>query len=85
MRALAALVILFGMVAGCATAPEQAYYPDPREARTRVLAEALWRAARAASDDPHAYLKGIGRQCQQIHSALYQSYVAYPIESALPA
>ena len=36
-------------------------------------------------DDPHAYLAGISRQCAQIHAALYQSYIAYPIESALPA
>ena len=37
------------------------------------------------SDNPHAYLSGIGRQCAQIHMALYQTYVAYPIESAIPA
>jgi uncharacterized alpha-E superfamily protein len=37
------------------------------------------------SDDPHAYLDGIGRACAQIHAAAYQSYVMYPIESALPA
>ena len=27
----------------------------------------------------------IGRYCAQIHAALYQSYIAYPIEAALPA
>jgi uncharacterized alpha-E superfamily protein len=37
------------------------------------------------SDNPHAYLTGIGRQCAQIHAALYLTYVAYPIESAIPA
>ena len=37
------------------------------------------------SDEPHAYLAGVGRQCAQIHAALHQSYIAYPIESALPA
>jgi uncharacterized alpha-E superfamily protein len=37
------------------------------------------------NDDPRAYLAGIGAQCGQIHSALYQSYIAYPIESAIPA
>jgi len=37
------------------------------------------------SDGPDAYLTNISRQCSQIHSALYQSFVAYPIESALPA
>jgi uncharacterized alpha-E superfamily protein len=36
-------------------------------------------------DDPHTYLTGISRQCAQIHLALSQSYIAYPIESALPA
>jgi uncharacterized alpha-E superfamily protein len=37
------------------------------------------------NDDPCAYLAGIGRQCAQIHAVLYQSYVAYPIELAIPA
>jgi uncharacterized alpha-E superfamily protein len=37
------------------------------------------------SDDPHAYLDGIGRYCGQIHTALYQSYFTYAIEAALPA
>jgi uncharacterized alpha-E superfamily protein len=36
-------------------------------------------------DAPHAYLSGISRQCNAIHSALYQSYISYPIESGLPA
>ncbi len=37
------------------------------------------------NDDPHAYLEGIGRHCAQIHTALHQSYIGYPIEEALPA
>lgn len=37
------------------------------------------------SEDPHLYLETIGRHCAQIHSAVSQSYVMYPIESALPA
>jgi uncharacterized alpha-E superfamily protein len=37
------------------------------------------------ADDPRSYLDGIGRQCAQIHLAFHQSYIAYPIESALPA
>ncbi len=37
------------------------------------------------SDDPHAYLEGIGRHCTQIHAAIHQSYIGYPIEEALPA
>ena len=37
------------------------------------------------SEDPHVYLETISRHCAQIHSAVSQSYVMYPIESALPA
>jgi uncharacterized alpha-E superfamily protein len=37
------------------------------------------------SDDPHGYLSGISRQCMLVHSALTQTYITYPIESALPA
>lgn len=37
------------------------------------------------NDDPCEYAGAIGRHCGEIHSALYQSYVAYPIESALPS
>jgi uncharacterized alpha-E superfamily protein len=37
------------------------------------------------SDNPHAYLTGISRQCSQIHGALYQAYISYQIESAMPA
>ena len=36
-------------------------------------------------DDPHTFLDGIGRYAAEIHTAIYQSYVMYPIESALPA
>ena len=36
-------------------------------------------------DDSHAYLEGITRHAAQIHAAVYQSYVMYPIESALTA
>jgi uncharacterized alpha-E superfamily protein len=31
----------------------------------------------------HAYLETVLRQCSQAHSALYQTYIAYPIEAAL--
>lgn len=37
------------------------------------------------ADDPHDYLEGIGKHCAQIHAAIYQSYIGYPIETALPA
>jgi uncharacterized alpha-E superfamily protein len=36
-------------------------------------------------EDPHVYLETISRYCGQIHGAVYQSYITYPIESALPA
>ena len=35
------------------------------------------------SDDLHTYLGAIQRQCNQIHEALHQVYVAYPIEAAI--
>ena len=31
----------------------------------------------------HAYLENIQRQCGQIHSAIHQVYIAYPIDAAL--
>ena len=37
------------------------------------------------SDDPHAYLTSVSRQCAQIHSWVYQSYVSYSIDTALSA
>ena len=33
----------------------------------------------------YAYLESVGRYCAQIHAAAYQSYITYPIDSALPA
>jgi len=33
----------------------------------------------------HAYLETVLRQCSQGHSALYQTYITYPIEAALQA
>jgi len=33
----------------------------------------------------HAYLETVLRQCAQAHSALYQTYITYPIEAALQA
>jgi len=48
-------LLLLVTTAGCATVPDRAYYPNPADPETRVLAEALWRAAKAASDDPGEY------------------------------
>jgi len=33
--------------------------------------------------DMHAYLENIQRQCSQIHNAIYQVYIVYPIDGAL--
>jgi hypothetical protein len=37
------------------------------------------------SEGPHAYFAGLGRQCGQLNAALYQTYISYAVESALPA
>jgi uncharacterized alpha-E superfamily protein len=37
------------------------------------------------ADSPSTYLTGISRQCGQIHAAIYQGYITYPIEQAVPA
>jgi uncharacterized alpha-E superfamily protein len=33
----------------------------------------------------HSYLDTVRRQCTQVHSALYQTYINYPVEAALSA
>lgn len=48
------LVLVAVLAIGCATAPDGAYYPE-RSARTSHVASALYRAAKAAGDDPHRY------------------------------
>jgi uncharacterized alpha-E superfamily protein len=35
------------------------------------------------ADQPLRYLENIKRQCEQIHAALYETYIAYSIESAI--
>jgi len=37
------------------------------------------------SDEPGRYLGDICRQCEMIHHAVQQSYLVYPIETAIPA
>jgi uncharacterized alpha-E superfamily protein len=34
------------------------------------------------ADDPRGYLESVRRQCEQVHAALYETYITYPIESA---
>jgi uncharacterized alpha-E superfamily protein len=33
----------------------------------------------------HTFLEGVLRQCGQVHAALFQTYISYPIEAALQA
>ncbi len=35
------------------------------------------------ADSLHDYLADVRRQCAQIHTAIYQTYISYPIEAAL--
>jgi Zn-dependent protease with chaperone function len=48
------VVALVGILAGCVTAPDGAYSPKPSP-RTTAVANALYRAAQAAGDDPARY------------------------------
>ncbi len=47
-------VALVVVLTGCATAPDGAYFPEP-SSRTTAVANALYRAAQAAGDDPARY------------------------------
>jgi len=47
--------VLLLATGACVTVPDRSYYPDPAAHETRVLAGALWRAAKAASEDPGDY------------------------------
>jgi Zn-dependent protease with chaperone function len=53
-RRAIALVLLTVLTMGCAIAPDAAYYPEPAP-RTSHVAHALYRAAKAAGDDPARY------------------------------
>jgi uncharacterized alpha-E superfamily protein len=37
------------------------------------------------ADNVHAFLENIQRHCAQIHTAVHQQYINYPIEAALGA
>jgi Zn-dependent protease with chaperone function len=64
MRRLTCLLVALVTLAACATWPDQAYYPSPGHPQTRVLAEALYRAARNASEDPERYSFAMIRTAQ---------------------
>jgi Zn-dependent protease with chaperone function len=53
MRGLAILLLVVAL-AGCATVPDGAYFPD-RSPRATGVATSLYRAAQAAGDDPARY------------------------------
>jgi Zn-dependent protease with chaperone function len=55
VRRSLALAVLLIATGACSTVPDRSYYPDPASRETKVLANALWRAAKAASDDPNEY------------------------------
>ena len=54
MRRLVVLATLL-VLTGCVTVPDRAYYPSPADPATKAVASSLYRAARAASDDPARY------------------------------
>lgn len=54
MRRYAVLAALL-LFTGCASVPDLAYYPSPSDPETKAVAGSLYRAARAASDDPARY------------------------------
>jgi len=54
MRRVACLILLVVGLAGCATIPDGAYFPD-RSPRTTAVANSLYRAAQAAGDNPARY------------------------------
>ena len=56
MRRLSCFLVALLALGACATSvPEDAYYPNPADGTTRVLAAALHHAARSASEDPEQY------------------------------
>jgi Zn-dependent protease with chaperone function len=51
-----ALLVASGLSgAGCASVPDGAYFPESKDPHTIALSNALYRAARAAGDDPSRY------------------------------
>jgi Zn-dependent protease with chaperone function len=54
LRTLAVFALLVSCAA-CAPFPDRAYYPAASDPGTATLSQALWRAARAAGDDPARY------------------------------
>jgi Zn-dependent protease with chaperone function len=60
MRRTLALLLLGALALGaCATHPDGAYFPTPRQPATAVVSRTLERAALAAGDDPERYSFGL--------------------------
>jgi Zn-dependent protease with chaperone function len=55
MRRPACVLAVLVVLSACATWPDRAYFPNPGDAQTRVLADALYRAARYSSEPPERY------------------------------
>ena len=55
------------------------------EGRTVGAMGLTFKEAQRFEADDRAFMLSIARQCAQIHTALFQTYIGYPIESALPA
>lgn len=55
MLRMAGLVLLVLTAAGCASAPDRAYFPSPSQPETAIVSQRLYRAAQAAGDDPARY------------------------------
>jgi Zn-dependent protease with chaperone function len=60
MRRLILLATVL-VLTGCASVPDHAYYPSPSDPATKAVAGSLYRAARAASDDPARYSFALSR------------------------
>ncbi|HET7874786.1 MAG TPA: M48 family metalloprotease [Methylomirabilota bacterium] len=51
----ASVALLAALLGGCATVPAGTYFPHPGDAATARIAHTLYRAAKAAGDDPDRY------------------------------
>ena len=47
--------------------------------------DTYWPQFEGLKERLEGYLGEIRRQCGQVHGALYQTYISYPIEAALEA
>jgi uncharacterized alpha-E superfamily protein len=77
-----------GQVEAALRALAAAAYQTPRPPERlagRLNASLSYGSIDEILQDPGEYLQGIVRQCGLVHAALYQTYISYRIETALPA